>query len=120
MSFDFNVDVRLTDKNDPDSVQFINMTIGTVAGGADRLLGDWRGASVFVPSSEGEFDWDGRPDQQVAFIFDGPSAGARLVLGLQGFVDANGALPSTGDSGTGEVLDPNNPGFLGEVIWEIT
>ncbi|MGW4737012.1 hypothetical protein [Nocardia xishanensis] len=27
MAFDFNVDVKLTDANDPASVQFINMTI---------------------------------------------------------------------------------------------
>jgi hypothetical protein len=117
---DFNVDVRLTDANDPDSVQFINMTIGSVPSGADRLLGEWRGASVFVPSSGGEFDWDGRPGQGTAFVFDGPSAGARLVLGLLDFVDPGGGLPARGASGNGSVTDPDNPGFLGDVKWEIT
>jgi hypothetical protein len=120
MPFDFNVDVRLTDVNDADSVQFINMTIGSVPAGSDRLLGDWRGAAVFVPSSAGEFDWDGRPGQGVAFVFDGPSAGARMVLGLSGFVAFNGGLPPRGAKGSGSVVDPDDPQFLDEVIWEIT
>ncbi len=118
--FDFNVDVKLTDVNDPGSVQFINMTIGSVPPGADRLLGDWRGASVFLPSSEGEFDWDGRPGQGAAFVFDGPSAGSRLVLGLNDFVDPGGGLPRRGASGGGAVTDPDDPSFLGDVRWEIT
>lgn len=73
--FDFNVDVKLTDENDPSSSQFINMTIGSVPPGATRLLGEWRGASIFVPSSGGEFEWDGRPGQGAAFVFDGPRQG---------------------------------------------
>lgn len=120
MPFDFNVDVRLTDDNDPDSVQFINMTIGSVPAGADRLLGDWRGAAVFLPSSSGEFDWDGRSGQQVAFVFDGPSAGSRLVLGLNDFAAPGGGLPHRGATGGGAVTDPDNPQFLGTVKWEIT
>jgi hypothetical protein len=117
---DFNVDVRLIDANDPDSVQFINMTIDSVPPGADRLLGDWRGASVFVPSSGGEFDWDARPGQGTAFVFDGPSADGRLVLGLLDFIDSGGGLPPRGASGNGSVTDPDNPRFLGDVKWEIT
>ena len=120
MSFDFNVDVRLTDVNDPDSVQFINMTIESVPSGSDRLLGEWRGASVFVPASEGEFDWDGRPGQGTAFVFDGLSADARLVLSLLDFVATSGGLPPRGATGGGSVLDPNNPQFLGDINWEIT
>jgi hypothetical protein len=48
---DFNVDVRLTDANDPDSMQFINRTIDSVPPGADRLLGDCRGARTTHSSS---------------------------------------------------------------------
>ncbi|WP_263974433.1 hypothetical protein [Streptomyces triticiradicis] len=40
MPFDFNVDVRLTDAEDPDSVQYINMTIGSVPASPGRLRGD--------------------------------------------------------------------------------
>ena len=120
MPFDFNVDVKLTDVNDPTNVQFINMTIGTVPPGAQRLSGDWRGASVFVPSSSGEFDWDGRPSQQVAFIFDGPSADGRMVLGLQDFVNAQGGLPRRNATGNGFILDPTDPLFRGQVTWLIT
>lgn len=120
MAFDFNVDVKLTDANDASSVQFINMTIGTAPSGAQRLLGDWRGASVFVPSAGGEFDWDGRPDQRVAFVFDGPSANGRMVLGLQDFAKPGGGLPPRGATGGGSVLDPDNPSFLGDVRWQIT
>jgi hypothetical protein len=118
--FDFKVDVRLTDENDPTSSQFLNMTIGSVPPGATRLLGEWRGASVYVPSSGGEFDWDGRPGQGAAFVFDGPSAGSRLVLGLNDFVAPGGGLPPRGATGGGAVTDPNNPAFLGTVRWEIT
>src|SRR5262245_25058172 len=120
MPFDFNVDVKLTDANDPSSVQFINMTIEVVPPGAQQLSGEWRGASVFVPSSSGEFDWDARPGQNVAFVFDGRASGTRMVLGLAEFGSSSGGLPATGDNGGGSVLDPNNPAFLGDVRWEIT
>lgn len=120
MAFDFNVDVRLTDVNDPSSVQFLNMTIASVPSGADRLTGEWRGASVFVPSGSGEFDWDGRPGSPGALVFDGPSAGGRLVVGLNGFVAPGGGLPGTGATGGGTVVDPDNPQFLGDITWEIT
>ena len=119
MAFDFNVDVRLTDENDPSQVQFINMTIDIVPPGAQQLRGDWRGASVFVPSAGGEFDWDDRPGQHVAFVFDGPSASAQIVLGLNDFSDPQGGLPQTGATGGGTVLDPVSPSFLGTVRWEI-
>jgi hypothetical protein len=120
MSFDFNVDVRLTDATDPNSVQFLNMTIGTVPPGADRLHGEWRGASAFVPSSGAEFDWDGRPGHGTAFVFDGASADGRLVLGLNDFVSAGGGLPRRGAMGGGSVTDPKNPQFLGDVTWSVT
>ncbi|MFI9508115.1 hypothetical protein [Nocardia sp. NPDC052566] len=120
MAFDFNVDVKLTDAADPDSVQFINMTIDAVPAGVTQLSGTWRGASVFVPASNGEFDWDGRPGHEVAFVFDGSSSGARLVLGLLGFIGASGKLPGRGTTGDGEVLDPTQPAFRGEVRWKVT
>jgi hypothetical protein len=120
MPFDFNVDVKLTDEDDPSLVQFINMTIDVVPVGAQQLRGEWRGASVFVPSTGGEFDWDGRPNQNEAFVFDGSSAGARLVLGLNDFSDSQGGLPNRGATGGGSVLDPTNPAFLNTIICEIT
>lgn len=120
MSPDFNVDVRLTDVNDPDGVQFINMTIDSAPPGTDHLLGEWRGTQLFVPSSAGEFDWDGGSGQGTAFVFDGPSAGARLVLGLLDFKASTGGLPTSGATGTGSVTDPDNPQFLGDVTWEVT
>lgn len=114
---DYNVDVQLTDSADPKSVQFINMTIGSAPPGVKQLRGEWRGASVFVPSAHGEFDWDGRPGQNVAFVFDGPSAGARLVVGLNDFATSQGGLPQRGATGGGTVLDPANPAFLGTIRW---
>ena len=120
MAFDFNVDVKLTDANDPSQVQFINMTIGVAPVGAQQLRGQWRGDLIFVPSSSGEFDWDGRPGQHVAFIFDGPSVAAQIVLGLNDFANSHGGLPGRGASGGGSVLDPTNPSFIGTVRWEIT
>ncbi|MER7585211.1 hypothetical protein [Kitasatospora sp. NPDC097691] len=120
MSFDFNVDVKLTDDNDSTSSQFINMTIESAPPGIERLLGEWRGASVFIPASQGEFDWDGRPGHAVAFVFDGLSSNARLVLGLNDFVGSSGGLPQRGSTGGGVVTDPDNPQFLGDVTWEIT
>ncbi|MEV0360824.1 hypothetical protein AB0H71_32680 [Nocardia sp. NPDC050697] len=120
MAFDFNVDVRLTDANDPTSVQFINMTIGSAPPGADRLSGDWRGASVLIPADSGEFDWDDRPGMGTAFVFDGPSADARLVLGLLDFRAPGGGLPPRGASGAGSVTDPDDPQFLGDVTWKVT
>lgn len=120
-SFDFNVDVKLTDVDDPTNFQYINMTIGSAPPGSTRLVGTWRGASVFVPSSGGEFDWDGRPAQREAFAFDGPSAGSRLVLGLNDFAAPGGGLPQRGATGGGAVVDPSNPGsFLNTISWEIT
>jgi hypothetical protein len=118
--FDFNVDIKLTDANDSSQVQFINATIAVVAPGVQQLSGDWRGASVFVPSSGGGFDWDGRPGQGAAFFFDGPSSNTRLVLDLLGFVGPGGTLPPRGATGAGSVMDPTNPSFLGDVLWEIT
>lgn len=41
MPFDFNVDVRLTDRNDSDNVQSSNMIVASVPAGADRTLCDW-------------------------------------------------------------------------------
>ncbi|MFD4415973.1 hypothetical protein [Streptomyces sp. NPDC058476] len=120
MAFDFNVDVRLTDDSDSSSVQFINMTIESAPPGVDQLTGEWRGASVFVPSDSGEFDWDGRPDSQGALVFDGPSADGRVVVGLNDFVAPGGGLPSTGATGGGTVVDPNSSQFLGDITWEIT
>ncbi|HZF91432.1 hypothetical protein [Streptomyces sp.] len=120
MHFDFNVDVRLTDANNPGSVQSINMTIGSAPAGSDRLRGDWRGVPGFLPSSSGEFDWDGRQGHRVVFAFDGPSAGSRLVLGLNDFAAPGGGLPGRGARGGGAVTDPDNPQFLGTVRWEIT
>lgn len=120
MAFDFNVDVKLTDVNDSSQSQFINTTIATAPPGVKQLRGQWRGASVIVPSSGGEFDWDGRPGHEVAFVFDGPSSGARLVLGLNDFVGPGGSLPPRGSKGGGSVTDPDNPQFLGDVNWEIT
>src|SRR5260221_3525918 len=46
---------------------------------AQQLTGTWRGGSVFVPSSGGEFTWDGRAGHEVAFVFDGPSTGSQVV-----------------------------------------
>ncbi|MEV6392963.1 hypothetical protein [Nocardia xishanensis] len=120
MAFDFNVDVELTDANDPASVQFINMTIESAPAGSDRLLGEWRGASVFVPAESGEFDWDDRPGAGTAFVFDGASADARLVLGLLDFRAPGGGLPGRGTSGAGSITDPDDPQFLGDIKWRIT
>jgi hypothetical protein len=118
--FDFNVDVKLTDKNNRTSVQFINMTIANVVPGVQQLRGTWRGAPVFVPSSGGEFEWDGRPGQDLALVYDGPAAELRLVLGLTGFKAQNGGLPARGAKGGGTVSDPSRPTFRGDVLWEIT
>ncbi|MFE0186701.1 hypothetical protein [Streptomyces sp. NPDC058989] len=117
-AFDFNADVKLTVKANPSKVQFVNMTIGTVPGGADQLDGTWRGASVFVPSTGGNFHWDGRPGQQVAFLSDG--ATGKVVVGLLGFIGAPGKLPGRGASGNGEVIDPVNPQFREAITWKIT
>ncbi|MGW2256076.1 hypothetical protein ACWCXH_38935 [Kitasatospora sp. NPDC001660] len=116
----YNVDVKLTDAGDPNAFQFINMNISAIPPGATQLRGYWRGASAFIPSSGGEFDWDGRPGQEVAFIFDGPSSDARLVLDLQDFISPQGGLPEIGATGGGNILDPNTPTFLGNIHWEIT
>lgn len=120
MAFDFNVDVKLTDTSDPSVFQYVNLTIATVPAGATQLRGTWRGASVFVPSTGGEFDWDGRPGHEVAFVFDGPSGSGRVVIGLLDFIGASGKLPARGAGGAGEVLDPNSPTFREEITWKIT
>ncbi|QKW51555.1 hypothetical protein [Streptomyces buecherae] len=117
VAFDFNVDVRLTVKADPGRFQFVNMTIGTVPGGATQLDGTWRGASVFVPSTGGDFHWDGT-GQGSAILED--SATNKAVVGLLGFRGAPGKLPGTGASGNGEVLDPVNPQFREAITWKIT
>jgi len=119
MPFDFNVDVKLTDANDPSQIQFINMTIASAPPGAQRLIGEWRGASVFIPASRGEFDWDGRPGHHVAFVFDGLSSDTKLVIGLLDFATPQGELPKRGAKGDGSVTDPVNPSFLGTINWEI-
>ncbi|MGW1077867.1 hypothetical protein [Streptomyces sp. NPDC002537] len=119
-AFDFNVDVKLTDVSDPNRFQFINMTIASVPPGATQLRGTWRGASVFVPSTSGEFDWDGRSGHEVAFVFDGPAMNARVVVGLLNFIGAPGRLPGRGATGGGEVLDPDQPSFREEITWRIT
>jgi hypothetical protein len=119
MPFDFNVDVKLTNANDPSQVQFINMTIVSAPAGVQQLSGEWRGAPVFVRSSGGDFDWDGRPGLG-AFVFDGPANNARFVLGLVDFAGPGGTLPSTGATGTGSLSDPDDPSFTGDVRWEVT
>ncbi|MFE6777815.1 hypothetical protein [Streptomyces sp. NPDC057702] len=117
-AFDFNVDVKLTVKADPSRTQFVNMTITTVPPGAQQVDGTWRGASVFVPSTGGDFLWDGRPGQDVAFLSD--SATNKVVVGLAGFVGSPGKLPGRGKSGTGEVIDPVQPQFREAITWKIT
>ncbi|CAM5563575.1 hypothetical protein [Streptomyces abikoensis] len=116
----YNVDVKLTDKNDPGRSQFINMTIDTVPSGATKLRGTWRGASVFVPSAKGDFLWDGRAGQEFAEAYDGPESGARVVLGLQKFIGAPGKLPGRGASGAGLVLNPDDPAFRLDITWRIS
>lgn len=120
MPFDFNVDVRLNDDSDPQQTQYINLTIEVVTPGVQQLSGTWRGASVFVPSSSGEFLWDGRPDQMEAFVYDGPVSGGRFIMGLNDFTDGSGGLPPRGASGGGAITDPVNPTFLATITWEIT
>jgi hypothetical protein len=61
----YNADVKITDRVNPGRSQFINLTIANVQPGAERLQGEWRGAG-FVPSSGGEFNWDGRASTSTA------------------------------------------------------
>jgi hypothetical protein len=118
MPSDYNVDVRLRDANDASRVQFINMTANVVP--PEVVRGSWRGASVFVPSSGGEFEWDG----QTAHFFDGTVASRRIVLDLVRFADSSGQLPQSGATGSGMISDgnedPDRPVFIGDVTWEIT
>ncbi|MFF4603719.1 hypothetical protein ACFY12_13410 [Streptomyces sp. NPDC001339] len=114
----YNVDVQLTVKDDPSRVQFVNMTIKTVTTGADQLDGEWRGASVFVPSTGGTFHWDGRAGQEFTAHLD--SATGKLVLTLDHFIGSPRKLPGRGASGEGFVLDPFNPGFREDILWKIT
>jgi hypothetical protein len=118
--FDFNVDVQLSARHDPSRVQFVNMTIASVPPGADELSGQWRGGSVFVPSSGGDFDWAGRSPVEAAFVFDGPAADARLVLTLESFVAPSGGLPRRGATGQGAVSHPVNPILSLDINWKIT
>ncbi|KNB52258.1 hypothetical protein [Streptomyces caatingaensis] len=117
-AFDFNVDVRLTVKNNPSTFQFVNMTIETVPPGATQLDGTWRGAPVFLLSSGGSFAWDGRAGQEFAALSDGASGG--LVVTLAGFVGAPGKLPGRGKSGEGHALDPVTHQFREDITWKIT
>ncbi|MEV4923672.1 hypothetical protein [Streptomyces roseoverticillatus] len=116
----YNVDVKLTVKNDPSRSQFINMTIDTVPAGATQLRGTWRGARVFVPSQGGDFSWDGRAGQELIEAFDGPASAARVVLDLEKFIGAPGKLPGRGAGGTGIVFDPADPAFHLDITWRIT
>lgn len=120
MPFAYNVDVKLTDENDASSFQFINMTIESVPSGATQLRGEWRGAPVFLPASSGEFDWDGRPGQKAAFVFEGLSANGKIILGLNDFASPTGGLPGRGSTGGGAVIHPIDPTFLGTIVWVIT
>lgn len=118
-AFQYNIDLKLRADAAPHTVEFINMTIEVVPPGAQQLRGTWRGPGNLVPSTGGEFDWDGRVGHQVAFVFDGPSAGARLVVGLLHFIGPGG-LPTAGISGGGSITDPNNPQFLADITWTVT
>jgi hypothetical protein len=121
-AFGFNVDVKLTDANDPTSFQFINITIANVPPGAQVLTGTWRGASVFVPSSGGDFLWQVTADGStaVATAFDGPISLKRYVLILTPFIGPNGGLPQRGAQGTATVINPDDQSMLGDATWVIT